>query len=150
MKKYLLLSLLVISNFLLSGQEISLNESNSFYEYSHIKESNDKELLNRFKNRLTDLNYKEIVVQENSISGQGFTNHLVGGFATVEIRYVIKISFKEGRYKLTLTNFVLTDKNGSDPLEGMGSFKKKWIRIINEKLPMIIDNVETLKNTNDW
>src|SRR5258708_34281503 len=133
MKKYLLIPFLAISNFFVSAQEISLSESTNFYEYSHVKESTDSELIKKFKTKLADLKYKENVVQENSISGQGFTNHLVSGFATVEIRYLVKISFKEGRYKLTLTNFVLTDRNGSNPLEGMGSFKKKWIKIIDEK-----------------
>jgi len=150
MKNYfLLLFLLTLSN-LSQGQELSLNESTSYYEYMHVKESDDKELITKFKNRLTELNYKEVSIQDASISGAGFTNHLVGGFATVEIRYLVKIAFKEGRYKLTLTNFILTDKNGSNPLEGMRSFEKKWVNIINDKLPDIVKNIENLKNSDDW
>jgi hypothetical protein len=146
---FLLILLLTICN-LSQGQELSLNESTSFNEYSQIKESDDKKLIAKLKNRLTELNYKDISIQDASISGQGFTSHLVGGFATVEIKYMVKIAFKDGRYKLTLTNFILTDNNGSNPLEGMRSFEKKWIKIINGKLPEIIKNIENINSGDDW
>jgi len=69
MKNYfLLLVLLTISN-LSQGQELSLNESTSFYEYSHVKESVEQVLITKFKNRLTELNYKDISIQDASISG---------------------------------------------------------------------------------
>jgi hypothetical protein len=134
----------------LIGQELILNESVGFYEYTLIKESSDSSIEIKFKNRLNELNYKNVNYQDNFISGEGMTNHLVGGFATVEIKYLVKVSFKQGKYKLTITNFVLTDKNGSNPIEGMGSFKNKWVRIINEKLPEIVNNIQSLKNEEDW
>jgi len=129
---------------------LSLNEKNTFYEYSHVKEASGSDLINHFSTRLKSLNYSNVEVSENKISATGFTNHLVGGFATVEIHYKIKITFKVDRYKLTLTNFILTDKNGSNPIEGLGMFKKKWVKIINKKLPKIVASIESENNTEDW
>jgi len=141
---------LTFSTFHAFGQSLSLNETTSFYEYSKIKDTATNGLINIFKKRLESLNYKEIEVSDSSIVCKGFTNHLVGGFATVEITYVIKLFFKSDRYKLTVTNFILTDKNGSNPLEGLGSYKKKWIGIIDKKLPEIIKNIEALNKTEAW
>lgn len=149
-RSLLLLFILTIHCTSSYGQEITLNESTNFYEYSFVKDSIGNDLMKKFENRLRALNYKEISILENSISGKGFTNYLVGGFATVEITYVVKINFKENRFKMTFTNFVVADKNGSNPLEGLGSYKKNWIKIINEKLPDIVKNVRNLKNEDDW
>lgn len=145
----MILTLSLLTLFV-KGQELSLNESTNFYEYSQIKDSSNKKLISLLKKRLENLNYNDVTIVENTLSGNGFTSHLVMAFATVEIKYVVKISFKEDRYKLTLTNFILTDKNGSNPLEGMGSFKKKWISIINKKLPEIIKNIESLNKDDNW
>lgn len=149
MRNLALTLVLSLFSILLHGQELTLNESTNFYEYSHVKNSTETDVQIKFEKRLKEINLKDLNVSENSITGNGFTNHLVGGFATVEINYLVKVEFKEGRYKLTLTNFVLTDKNGSNPLEGMKSYKKKWIKIINEKLPEIIDNIESINNQDD-
>ena len=129
---------------------MTFNDATSFYEYSKIKDTATNGLIANFKNRLETLNYKSVLVTDSAIVGIGFTNHLVMGFATVEIKYVVKLFFKQNRYKLTVTNFILTDKNGSNPLEGLGSFKKKWIGIIDKKLPDIIKNIETLNKTETW
>ena len=134
--------LIFITVLNVSAQELSLNESTNFYEFSKIVETNDEKIQGKFSQRFKQINLENIEINENSINGKGFTNHLVGGFATVEIHYSVKIDFKEGKYRLTITNFKLTDKNGSNPLEGMRSFKKKWIKKINKKLPEIITNIE--------
>lgn len=132
------------------GQSLSLNEITSFYEYSKIKDTTTNGLVVKFKKRLESLNYKDIEISDSSITCKGFTNHLVMGFATVEIRYVIKLFFKSDKYKLTVTNFILTDKNGSNPLEGLGSFKRKWIGIIDKKLPEIVLKIDTLNIKESW
>ena len=149
MRTLILFCILLTSKYFIFGQELLLNETTGFYEFNKVQENSDSILFLKFKNRLNDINYKNISIQENFISGEGFTNHLVGGFATVEIKYIVKIAFKEGKYKITLTNFILSDKNGNNPLEGMGSFKKKWINIINEKLPEIVKNLQDFNSNED-
>ena len=137
---------LFISN--LTAQELELNESSNFYEFSKIVEFKDVNIKQKISKRFGEINIENINKDENSISGKAFTNHLVGGFATVEIHYSVKIEYKENRYRLKLTNFILTDKNGSNPLEGT-MLKKKWIRKINAKLPKIIQNIENINNDVD-
>ena len=119
-KKIIVISLFLIANYI-SAQNLELNSDTKFYEFSKIVEIKDEHLLSKFEKRLNEINIKNITKTENTIIGEGFTNHLVMGFATVEIRYTLKLSFKENKYKLTLTNFILTDKNGSNPLEGLRS-----------------------------
>jgi hypothetical protein len=144
MNKFIILLLLITINCF--SQELTLNQSTDFYEFSKIVEINDVKLSEKFSKRFKDINLTNLENVDNSISGYGFSNHLVGGFATVEIKYKVKIEFKENKYKLTLTNFILTDKNGSNPIEGMGSFKKRWIKTINKKLPSIVDNIEKINS----
>lgn len=133
------------------SQELKLNESTNFYEFSKTVDVTDTQLHKKFIKRFKEINLENIEINDDMISGYGFTNHLVGGFATVEINYKVKIEFKENKYRLTLTNFKLKDKNGSNPLEGMRSFKNKWINIINKKLPSIIENIENLNSeTEKW
>lgn len=142
MKKILFLLLFVCAN--IYSQKLSLNESTNFYEFSKIVETNDEKTKGKFIKRFKQINLENIESSEKSIKGNGFTNHLVGGYATVEINYTVKVDFKKGRYRMTITNFKLTDKNGSNPLEGMRSYKKKWLKKINKKLPEIISNIENL------
>jgi len=133
------------------SQELLFNESNNFFEFSKIVSTQDSLILNKFEKRFKEINLTGIETEQNSIYGYGFTNHLIGGFATVEIKYKVKIDFKENKYKITITNFILTDLNGSNPLEGMRSYKNKWIRIINKKLPSILSNIENIhSDTDKW
>ena len=146
MNKFFILFILITVNCY--AQELTLNQSTDFYEFSKIVEINDTQLNEKFSNRFKEINLTNIESEDNSISGYGFSNHLVGGFATVEIKYKVKIEFKENKYKLTITNFILTDKNGSNPIEGMGSFKNRWIKITNKKLPTIVGNIEKINSEN--
>jgi hypothetical protein len=147
MRRLLLITFLFISIHT-SAQQLSLNESSKLFEYSHVKEG-DK-TVDQQRARLEELGYKNITADPNKVSSEGFTSHLVGGFATVEIRYNTRYEFKEGRYKLTLTNFVLTDKNGSQALENLGSYQKRWIKTLNKKLPGIVAQLENGVSDNNW
>ncbi len=136
---------------LIYSQELALNNENNFYEFSKVAKSNEKMLIEKFHNRFNEINLNNISQTDNKLIAKGFTNHLVSGFAIVEIRYKVIVMFKENRYKLTLTNFSLKDVNGEIPLEGAKSFKNKWIKKINKKLPEIIKNIENLQTTqDDW
>lgn len=149
--KHIVRLLILLISLNVYAQELTLNESTNFYEFSKVVESNHNDIKSKLTERFNEINLEDIVKTENAIKGKGFTNHLVGGFATVEIHYFVKIEFKNNRYKLTLTNFKLTDRNGTNPLEGMRSFKKTWIRKINKKLPEIISNIEKInEGLNDW
>ncbi len=146
-----LIILFMLMTFNCFAQQLTLNEQTNFYEFSKIVEINDAQLSEKFSKRFKEINLTDIENVENVISGYGFSNHLVAGFATVEIKYKVKIEFRENKYKLTLTNFILTDKNGSNPIEGMGSFKNRWIKITNQKLPSIVDNIEKINSeTGKW
>jgi hypothetical protein len=130
-------------------QELSLNKTTLFYEFSKIVEVNDSLIKEKYNKRFKEINLKNIERDEEILSGFGFTNHLVMGFATVEIHYKVKIEFKENKYRLTLTDFVLTDLNGSNPIEGLRSFKNSWINKINKKLPIIISNIENINSQSE-
>lgn len=149
--KKLFLVIFCLATVNIFAQKLSLKESTNFYEFSKIVEVNDNQLNEKFKKRFKEINLENIQYDNTTLTGNGFTNHLVGGFATVEIKYKVKIELKEHKYKLTLTNFILKDKNGSNPIEGMKSFKNKWINIIDKKLPSIVENIEKINlNSDKW
>jgi hypothetical protein len=141
---------LLLAGIHVHGQELTLNPANNYYEYSAVKPLPASATPAVFAERLAALNYRKLMASgDSALTADGFTSHLVGGFANVEIFYTAKLMLRQGRYRLTLTNFVLTDKNGSNRLEGMGAFKKKWVRIINEKLPAIVSQFEATTKTDD-
>ncbi len=144
MKKKNVLMLFFIGISLVSfSQKLSLNESTNFYEFSKVVEVENDSINKKFTKRFKQLNLEDIEISEKSIKGIGVTSDLVFGIPVV-IRYIVKVEFKEKKYKLTLTNFLLEDQRGKHPLEGMKSFKKRWIKKINKKLPEIISNIENL------
>lgn len=150
--KKLLLSFVILLISINSFGQLTLNSSNNFYESSKVILTKDSEMIDKLENRFNEINLTEIKRTKNKLTGHGFTNHLVSGFANVEIKYKVRIDFKESKYKLTLTNFTLKDVNGEIPLEGAGNFKKKWIKKINKKLPEIISNIENFQTSesSDW
>ena len=125
------------------SQKLSLNESTNFYEFSKIVKTNDGKIKEKFIKRFKQINLEDIESSEKSIKGTGVTSHLASGIP-IAIMYLVKVDFKEKKYKLTLTNFLLEDQRGKHPLEGMRSYKKRWIKKINKKLPEIISNIENL------
>ncbi|TSE05209.1 hypothetical protein [Aquimarina algiphila] len=148
MKITLSLSILLFSISIYS-QKLQLNEKNNFFQFSKVVNHTDEKIAEQFYNRFQKINLTEITESKNNISGIGVTNHLVMGFALVEIFYKVKIDFKPNKYRLVLTNFKLKDKNGTTPLEGSGSFKRGWIKKINKKLPEIIQNIENINSKDD-
>lgn len=151
MKKKSALMLFLLGISLASfSQKLSLNESTNFYEFSKVVKAKDSLIKDKFLKRFKAINLKNIKDQSTSITGKAETTLFSVGYP-VPINYKVKIEFKENRYKLVLTNFVLTDQRGNGPLESLGSYKKRWIKKINKKLPEIISNIEKVNNkSEDW
>lgn len=132
------------------AQKVELNETTKIYEYSHVKEftGDTKNRLDLFSDKMKELNYSDISKSENDIKGESFFSKLIMGTA-MEIHYQAFIQFKEGRYKLTINKFTIKDQRyGTMPLENLKKkSQERWIELINEKLPDIIQNLE---NTETW
>ena len=146
MQKLLLFTVISLICYTGISQNLVLNPKNNFYEASQITLSDDPLIMKKFNKRFEEINLTDINQKDDIITAQGITNHLVMGFASVEISYKVKVSFKQDKFRVLLTNFVVSDKNGSNPLEGMRSYKKMWIKKINKKLPDIFKNIENVNS----
>lgn len=150
------LTLLILTVFVSSltvqsfAQKVELNETTKIYEYSHVKDftGDIRSRLDLFSAKMKELNYSNISQSENDIKGESFFSKLIMGTA-LEIHSQAFIQFKEGRYKLTINKFAIKDQRyGTMPLENLKKkSQERWIELINEKLPEIIQNLE---NTETW
>lgn len=143
MKK--ILSLFLFLPLIGFTQEIQINDVNSLYEYSHIKESTNK-IINEFEKNILSLKYTNVFKNENSLSGENYFSVMIMG-TPVQVHYYVSIEFKENKYKLVINKFILEDRRWSPvPLENIRSGKSKWIGKINENLPKIIKSIETISS----
>lgn len=150
------LTLLIVAIFFSSltvksyAQEVELNESTKIYEYSHVKDytGDIKSRLDLFSDKMKELNYSDISKSDDDIRGESFFSKLIMGSA-MEIHYQAFIQFNEGRYKFAMNKFTIKDQRyGTMPIENLRKkSQEKWIELINEKLPEIIQNLE---NTETW
>jgi hypothetical protein len=69
--------------------------------------------------------------------------------SAMEVHYNLLLEFKENRYKLLVNNFKVKDvRYGSVAIETLKKRSTgKWVGFINEELPLIISNIETV---DDW
>lgn len=143
MKKIILFLLFI--PFIGLSQEIQMNEINSLYEFSHIKESTNI-TINELEKNILALKYSNVAKSENTLSGENYFSVIILG-TPVQVHYFILIEFKENKYKLNISKFILEDRRWSPvPLENIKSGKSKWIKKINENLPKIIKSIETISN----
>ena len=140
-KVIVLLTIFISTNFY--SQKLALNKPTNFYQFSKVVEVESDSINKKFTKRFKQINLKDIEISEKSIKGTGVTSHLTLG-VVIAIKYIVKVEFKKNKYKLTLTNFLLEDQRGKHPLEGLKSYKKRWVKRINKKLPEIISNIEKL------
>ena len=143
MKKIVLLFLFI--PFIGFSQEIQMNDINSLYEYSHIRDSTNT-TINELEKNILALKYSNIAKSENTLSGENYFSVMILG-TPVQVHYFISVEFKENKYKLNISKFILEDRRWSPvPLENIKSGKSKWIKKINENLPKIIKSIETISN----
>jgi hypothetical protein len=141
MKKIALLLLFI--PFFGFSQELKLNDVNSLYEYSHIKESTNT-TINDIEKNISALKYTNIYKSENTISGENYFSVLIMG-TPLQVHYYASIEFKENKYKLTINKFIIEDKRWSPiPLENIKTGRSRWIKKINENLPKIVKSIETI------
>ena len=143
MKKILFVFILFTS--LGFSQELKLNENTNIYEFSKVYEINSpsdevvKNLISNFKN----LNYTNIISEEDRISAESFYSKLIMG-TTLQVKYQVIYEFKDDKYRLLINKFIVDDKRWSPiPLENLKSHTKRWIKDINQNLPIIVKALES-------
>jgi hypothetical protein len=141
--KLLVLFYLFISSVF--AQELILNPETKIYEYSEIKETtlSNSDFIKQFDAKMKELSYSDIQISESSISGKNFISFLILT-TPVQIHYQVSIEIKDSRYKILFNRFVADDKRYSPiPIEDLKSYTKKWVKKINEKLPTIVNAIQS-------
>lgn len=132
-----ILILLLFTSFSVLGQNLVLNSTNNKYEYS----STLKNLQNvqTLQSKLLELGYTPTTTP--NIFQSSFT-HLVMGSFPVEINYYLIIKETDSVINYTFTNFKVNDQSKMlIPLEDLRSYKKKWIKNIDKKLPSLVSQL---------
>jgi|GEM_PF-3642774 hypothetical protein len=146
--KATIILLLITAN--LYSQEVKLNEEINLYEYSHVKDLDVEKpaKIDLFLTQLRKLNYTNIESGTDFIKADNFVTKMIFGSA-MEVHYNLLLEFKENRYKLLVNNFKVKDvRYGSVAIETLKKRStRKWVGFINEELPLIISNIETV---DDW
>lgn len=142
MKKILFLILFPIAIY---SQELTLNPDTSIYEYSEVKENSKTktELIQDYKNKMIELNYFNLIVEDNKITGNNFISFLIM-MTTIQVNFQVVIDFKEEKNRILFTRFVVDDKRYSPiPIEDLKKHTKKWVLEINKKLPTIVKAIQS-------
>ena len=146
--KATIILLLITAN--LYSQEVKLNQEINLYEYSHVKNLDVEKSakIDLFLTQLRKLNYTNIESGTDFIKADNFVTKMIFGSA-MEVHYNLLLEFKENRYKLLVNNFKVKDvRYGSVAIETLKKRSTgKWVGFINEELPLIISNIETV---DDW
>jgi len=147
MKATIILLLITAS---LYSQELKLNQEINLYEYSHVKNLDVEKSakIDLFLTQLRKINYTNIESGTDFIKADNFVTKMIFGSA-MEVHYNLLLEFKENRYKLLVNNFKVKDlRYGSVAIETLKKRSTgKWVGFINEELPLIISNIETV---DDW
>ena len=146
MKRLALLTILFVF-YAGSAQELKKNLETGKVEYIEIVE--EPRDIPTLQKRLSELGYKNIAAQTASVKGRGLVNEEVPGFV-VEITYDAILETKDSRYRISIANVTVKDKMGVHNLEDMGGFQKKWIKILNSKMPEIITKIKSKSSAKDW
>ena len=96
---------------------------------------------------MTALSYEDLNASENSLSGQSyFTKNIYG--SAMEVHFNTVIDFKADRYRITFNKFFVNDvRYGQYTFEDMKkSNRKRWIDLVNEKIPEIISRLKYIDN----
>lgn len=148
MKSFLIV-LFSINSLCAFSQELTLNEKKGIYEFSETNNNTDNNFsVNRFYNSMKDLNYNSLIKSDKEVKGENFFSKKIFGSA-MEVHYNAIVKFKDNKYKIVLNSFRIKDvRYGTMPIEELKKrSRKKWIKLINERLPKIVEN---LKLKEEW
>lgn len=145
--KAFILSIIILGSMSANPQILNISSDSGLYEWSEVYQASDVQ--DKIESQLRRTNYEILTSSQDLIEAKGLASHMVGGFAPVEINYKVLVQFKEGRYKLTLTAWYLNDGRANTRLEDLKGATKKWLKIINEKLPSIITSINNYDNKDD-
>ena len=136
-----------LSNHIFS-QEVLTNYETKKFEYVQIIQSSDTLIKSNVLKYFSKLNYNDIKVSDNFISGSSFFADSVMGFP-VKYYYTVSFEFKTGKYKVCLSNFIIEDHTKLPiPLEDVPYMKGMWVRKANKKIPIIVQAL--ISKEKDW
>lgn len=145
-KFYILLFFISTTCF---AQSVELNPDTKIYEVVIIDslDTAPEDRLESFKKQMTALSYEDVNASENSLSGQSYFTKKIFGSA-MEVHYNTVIDFKDNRYRITFNKFYVNDvRYGQYTFEDMKkSHRKRWIDLVNEKIPEIISRLKYIDN----
>ncbi len=119
------------------AQEITVNRQTAKYEYQQaVKITKSNEQIEKYLHRLA---YTNITIADNEISATGSYSDSAAGFI-IKIEYML---FLENS-NMILTNFTVIDQNHlSANLENVPYTKKRWVKSVNNQLPIIIKGLQS-------
>jgi len=145
-KFYILLFFISTTCF---AQSVELNPDTKIYEVVVIDslDTSPEDRLELFKKQMTALSYEDVNASENSLSGQSYFTKKIYGSA-MEVHFNTVIDFKDNRYRITFNKFYVNDvRYGQYTFEDMKkSNRKRWIDLVNEKIPEIISQLKYIDN----
>ena len=145
-KLYILILFISTSCF---AQSVELNPDTKIYEVVVIDslDTSPEDRLESFKKQMTALSYEDVNTSENSLSGQSYFTKKIYGSA-MEVHFNTVIDFKDDRYRITFNKFYVNDvRYGQYTFEDMKkSNRKRWIDLVNEKIPEIISRLKYIDN----
>ena len=145
-KFYILLFFISTTCF---AQSVELNPDTKIYEVVIIDslDTAPEDRLESFKKQMTALSYENVNPSENSLSGQSYFTKKIFGSA-MEVHFNTIIDFKDNRYRITFNKFYVNDvRYGQYTFEDMKkSNRKRWIDLVNEKIPEIISRLKYIDN----
>lgn len=145
-KFYILLFFISTTCF---AQSVELNPDTKIYEVVVIDslDTSPEDRLESFKKQMTALSYEDVNASENSLSGQSYFTKKIYGSA-MEVHFNTVIDFKDNRYRITFNKFYVNDvRYGQYTFEDMKkSNRKRWIDLVNEKIPEIISQLKYIDN----
>ena len=134
------------------AQEVELNHKTKLNEYSCVETFNGSmtDQIELLKGNLQSLGYDHIESSSSKVRGENFFSKIITG-TSMEVHYQVLLLFKEDRYKLIVNGFTIKDQRyGSVKLESLRKKSQaRWIALINEKLPSIINNIKEIPS-DDW
>ena len=132
-----------------TAQTVSLNTDTNIYEVVVIDSLTKPvpERVSEFKKQMDLLGYKDVEIENNRLSGESFFSKNIMGSA-MELHYNTVIQFKVNKYKISLNKFIVNDvRFGEYTFEDMKtSNRKRWIKLVNEKAPEIINRLKFIDN----
>lgn len=150
MKKLFLLAFSLLVLIECHSQELILNKETGYYQHTYVKDSTSVlSAKASFASRLVSPKYFDVIETKTNIAGKSFVI-VPAGVSQMKINFTFSIDFKQGRHRVTFTNFQLTDGQARQDIEATSVAKKIWVNRLNDKLASIINDLEGLTTNQEW